>query len=111
MANNIYGALDFTKWNQLTSTYDHITDSSARIKIAREMSPIYYVSSDDPPIFIIHGDADKVVPLQQSETFVSRLKQEGVQNKFIIKKGGVHNPGTMMPEFLDFPDWFDKNLK
>ena len=111
MANNIYGALDFTKWNQLTSTYDHITDSSARIKIAREMSPIYYVSSDDPPIFIIHGDADKVVPLQQSETFVARLKQEGVQNKFIIKKGGVHNPGTMMPEFLDFPDWFDKNLK
>ena len=111
MANNIYGALDFTKWNQLTSTYDHITDSSARIKIAREMSPIYYVSPDDPPIFIIHGDADKVVPLQQSETFVSRLKQEGVQNKFIIKKGGVHNPGTMMPEFLDFPDWFDKNLK
>ena len=111
MANNIYGALDFTKWNQLTSTYDHITDSSTRMKIAREMSPIYYVSSDDPPIFIIHGDADKVVPLQQSETFVSRLKQEGVQNKFIIKKGGVHNPGTMMPEFLDFPDWFDKNLK
>jgi acetyl esterase/lipase len=111
MANNIYGALDFTKWNQLTSTYDHITDSSTRMKIAREMSPIYYVSPDDPPIFIIHGDADKVVPLQQSETFVSRLKQEGVQNKFIIKKGGVHNPGTMMPEFLDFPDWFDKNLK
>ncbi|MBK9464509.1 MAG: prolyl oligopeptidase family serine peptidase [Chitinophagaceae bacterium] len=111
VANSIYGALDFTKWNQLTSTYDHITDSSARMKIAREMSPIYYVSPDDPPIFIIHGDADKVVPLQQSETFVSRLKQEGVQNKFIIKKGGVHNPGTMMPEFLDFPDWFDKNLK
>ncbi len=111
LANSIYGALDFTKWNQFTSTYDHITDSSARIKIAREMSPIYYVSPDDPPIFIIHGDADNVVPLQQSESFVSRLKQEGIQSKFIIKKGGVHNPGTMMPEFLDFPDWFDKNLK
>jgi acetyl esterase/lipase len=111
VANSIYGALDFTKWNQLTSTYDHITDSSARIKIAREMSPIYYVSPDDPPIFIIHGDADNVVPLQQSASFVARLKQEGIQNKFIIKKGGVHNPNTMMPEFLDFADWFDKNLK
>lgn len=111
LANGIYGALDFRKWNELTSTYDHITDSSARIKIAREMSPIYYVSADDPPIFIIHGDADKVVPLQQSASFVARLKQEGVQNKFVIKKDGVHNPSTMMPEFLDFAEWFDKNLK
>lgn len=111
LANSIYGALDFTKWNELTATYDHVTDSSARIKIAREMSPIYYVSPDDPPIFIIHGDADKVVPLQQSESFVALLKKEGIQNKFIIKKGGVHNPATMMPEFLDFPDWFDRYLK
>lgn len=111
IANGIYGALDFTKWNEPAATYDHITDSSARNKIAREMSSIYYVSPDDPPIFIIHGDADRIVPVQQSESFVARLKQEGVPNKFIIKKGGVHNPNTMMPEFLDFADWFDKNLK
>ncbi|MCY7310594.1 MAG: prolyl oligopeptidase family serine peptidase [Chitinophagaceae bacterium] len=111
IANRIYGALDFTKWNELTTTYDHITDTSARNKIAREMSPIYYVSADDPPIFIIHGDADLTVPLQESQTFVARLKEAGVENKFIIKKGGVHNPATMMPEFLDFADWFDKNLK
>ncbi len=111
IVNRLYGALDFTKWNELTATYDHITDSSARNKIAREMSPIYYVSPDDPPIFIIHGDADKTVPLQQSESFVARLKEAGVPNKFIIKKGGIHNPNTMMPEFLDFADWFEKNLK
>jgi acetyl esterase/lipase len=111
LANSIYGALDFTKWNALTATYDHVNDTAARNKIAKEMSPIYYVSADDPPIFIIHGDADKIVPLQQSETFIARLKEAGVQNKFIIKKGGIHNPGTMLPEFLDFADWFEKNLK
>ncbi len=111
LANRIYGALDFTKWNELTTTYDHITDTSARNKIAKEMSPIYFVSADDPPIFIIHGDADLTVPLQQSETFVARLKEAGIENKFIIKKGGVHNPATMLPEFLEFADWFDKNLK
>jgi acetyl esterase/lipase len=111
LANSIYGALDFTKWNELNATYDHITDTATRNKIAKEMSPIYYVSADDPPIFIIHGDADKTVPLQQSETFIARLKEAGVQNKFIIKKGGIHNPSTMMPEFLDFADWFAKNLE
>lgn len=111
MANAIYGALDFTKWNNLTSTYDHITDTSARNKIAREVSPINLISSDDPPVFIIHGDADKTVPLQQSESFVAKLKEASVSNKFIIKKGGIHNPATMMPEFKDFADWFDKYLK
>jgi len=111
LANSIYGALDFTKWNELTATYDHITDTAARNKIAREMSPIYYVSADDPPVFIIHGDADKTVPLQQSETFIAKLKAAGVENRFIIKKGGIHNPATMMPEFLEFADWFDKELK
>lgn len=111
LANSIYGALDFTKWNPLTATYDHITDSSARNKIAKEISPIYYVSADDPPVFIIHGDADNVVPLQQSESFITRLKEVGIENRFIIKKGGIHNPNTMMPEFLEFADWFDRNLK
>lgn len=111
LANRIYGALDFTKWNELTATYDHISDTSARNKIAKEMSPIYYVSADDPPIFIIHGDADKTVPLQQSETFIARLKEAGIENRFIIKKGGVHNPATMLPEFLEFAEWFDKELK
>ena len=111
LTNRIYGALDFTKWNELTATYDHVSDTSARNKIAKEMSPIYYVSPDDPPIFIIHGDADNVVPLQQSQTFIARLKEAGIENKFIIKKGGVHNPATMMPEFLEFADWFEKNLK
>ncbi len=111
LANNIYGAFDFTKWNEINTTYEHIADTAVRNKIAREISPIYYVSSDDPPLFIIHGDADRTVPLQQSETFIARVKAAGIENKFIIKKGGVHNPATMMPEFLEFPDWFEKNLK
>ena len=111
IANRIYGALDFTKWNEINTTYEHITDTATRIKIAKEMSPINYVSSDDPPIFIIHGDADRTVPLQQSESFIAIVKAAGIENKFIIKKGGVHNLATMMPEFLEFPEWFEKNLK
>jgi dipeptidyl aminopeptidase/acylaminoacyl peptidase len=44
-------------------------------------------------IFIIHGDADMTVPLQQSQTFVAKLKEAGCTNNYIIKKGGRHNPG------------------
>lgn len=111
LANGVFGALDFTKWNEFNATYDHIADTAARNKIAKEISPIYYVSSDDPPIFIIHGDADKIVPLQQSETLIGKVKETGIENKFVIKKAGIHNSATLMPEFLEFAAWFEKTLK
>jgi acetyl esterase/lipase len=107
----VYGAFDFKVWNNVTTTYDPVTDTSARNKIGKEISPIYAVSSDDPPIFIIHGDADMTVPLQQSQTFLAKLKEAGVPNNFIIKKGGRHNPDDMKPELNQFVDWFDKYLK
>ena len=107
----VYGAFDFRVWNNTTFTYDPVTDTAARNKIGREISPIYAVSSDDPPISIIHGDADMTVPVQQSQTFIAKLKAAGVTNNFIIKKGGRHNPDDMQPELSQLVDWFDKYLK
>ena len=107
----VYGAFDFRVLNNTTAIYEPVSDTSARNKIGKEISPIYAVSSDDPPIFIIHGDADMVVPLQQSQTFIAKLKEAGVTNNYIIKKGGRHNPDDMKPELDQFVDWFDKYLK
>jgi len=107
----VYGAFDFRFWNNSTLTYDPVTDTAARNKIGKEISPIYAVSSDDPPIFIVHGDADMTVPVQQSQTFIAKLKEAGVTNNFVIKKGGRHNPDDMQPELNQFVDWFDKYLK
>ena len=109
--SGVYGAFDFRIWNNTNKTYDHITDTSARNKIGKEISPIYFITPDDPPVFIIHGDADIVVPLQQSTSFIAKLKEAGVPNNFIIKKGAGHNPNDMIPEVNQFLDWFDKYLK
>ena len=107
----VYGAFDFRVWNNTTTTYDAVTDTSTRNKIGKEISPIYSVSPDDPPIFIIHGDGDMTVPLQQSQSFVAKLKEAGVTNNYIIKKGGRHNADDMKPELNQLVDWFDKYLK
>jgi acetyl esterase/lipase len=109
--NRVYGAFDFAVYNASTSTYDRVADTAARNEIGREISPVNSISSDDPPIFIIHGDADPTVPLQQSQVFVARLKEAGVVNHYIIKKGGRHTEDDMLPEALQFVDWFDKHLK
>ncbi|HEV8505752.1 MAG TPA: alpha/beta hydrolase [Chitinophagaceae bacterium] len=108
---HVYGAFDFRKFTDSTTTYDFVSDNAARDKIGKEISPIYFVSSDDPPVFIIHGDADPTVPLQQSESIIAKFKEAGVPNNFIIKKGGKHKFDDMMPEVKQFADWFDKYLK
>jgi acetyl esterase/lipase len=110
-ASGVYGAFDFRNWNSKTRTLDFVTNDSIRNKTGKEIAPIYSVTKDDPPVFIIHGDADKTVPIQQSITFIDKLNEAGVVNKFIIKKGGNHNPMDMMPEMNEFVDWFDKYLK
>lgn len=109
--SRIFGAADFKTWNSKTYTYDVVSDTLERNKIAREISPLYAVTSDDPPVFIVHGDADSSVPIVQSESIIAKLKEAGVPCRLVVKKGGKHDATDMNPEFQEFPDWFDKYLK
>jgi len=54
-------------------------------------SPVTYVSADDPPFLIIHGDQDMVVSLKQSETLYQRLISFGVPVEVLIIKHANHN--------------------
>ena len=85
-----------------------------RMKLGREISPIYHVTSRLPPTLIIHGDADDVVPLQQSEAFVERARTANARNvELIIRPGKGHGWGDFWKSTEDvnaFADWFDKYL-
>jgi acetyl esterase/lipase len=105
-----YGAIDFRVWNEKYRIYEEVADTAARSKIGKEVSPIYHVSADDPAVFIIHGDADATVPLQQSQSLITKLNEAGIKNKLLIKKGGRHTPDDMMPEYNEFVNWFDEHL-
>jgi acetyl esterase/lipase len=58
--------------------------------VAKEASPITYVSAASCPFFIVHGDRDPVVPLQQSIELNEALKKAGVDSSLTIVKGGGH---------------------
>jgi len=98
-------------YDRRASTLNIISDSVQKYKIMKEISPIYAISPHDPPVFIIHGDADRTVPLQQSEAFIAKLNETGLTNKLIIKKNVGHGFEDMLPELYLFSDWFDKYLK
>lgn len=82
--------------------------------LGRQISPIYFVTASLPPVLIIHGDADVVVPLQQSESFAARAKEVGAPPvKVIVRKGKGHGWGDFWKSQEDinaFADWFDQYL-
>ena len=53
-------------------------------------NPITYVSKDNPPFLIIHGDQDKLVPFHQSVLLKDALEKAGVPVTFYRVKGGGH---------------------
>ena len=111
VATGLAAAFDFKRWNDTTRTYVSITDTNARLEIAKQNSPIYAVTADDPPVLIIHGDADRLVPKQQSESIIKKFEEVKVPNKLIIKQGGSHGWRNSEVEEQFFVEWFDKYLK
>jgi acetyl esterase/lipase len=68
-------------------------------------SPVSYVSPDDPPILIIHGDKDTLVPYRQSELFAERLRIAGNACALIKVRNAEHGlipspiTATVYPSF------------
>jgi acetyl esterase/lipase len=75
-----------------------------------KISPAKQVTSHCPPFLIYHGDADPLVPLQQSQVFVEALKNCGVSAELIVKPGGGHPWPTIHEEVAKMADWFDAKL-
>ncbi|HKS37989.1 MAG TPA: alpha/beta hydrolase [Verrucomicrobiae bacterium] len=85
--------------------------SDGRKELGREISPIYFVTSNTPPTLIIHGDADKLVPIQQAEAFVKRAKESGATARLIVKEGKAHGWPDMGADFPALIGWFDEHLR
>lgn len=62
--------------------------------IARRVSPINMVRKDLPPILIIHGDHDELVPYDQAVRLHKALDTAGVPSQLYTVKGGGHDGFT-----------------
>ncbi len=103
-------------------------DGSVEQQQMIEASPITYVTPDDPPFLLIHGDADPVVPFEWSERMLAALNEVSVPAKLIRVAGGGHGPrfestdivdGRRVRKLPDNPpdyigamiDWLDTHLR
>ncbi len=58
-------------------------------------SPVFYVAAGDPPMLMVHGDADQLVPIAQSQVFAAALTKAGVPNQLIVVHNGGHGLGAL----------------
>jgi acetyl esterase/lipase len=58
----------------------------------RGASPLNYVHRDEPPILVIRGTSDKLVPYQQAQELTAAMDKVGAPYHFHTVVGGGHNP-------------------
>ncbi len=96
-----FGPTNFLTMNDFPGKMDHLAKDSPESKLlgrqitevpelVREASPITHVTKDDPPILIIHGTKDPLVPYQQSVTFAEALRKAGVTVTLQKIENGEH---------------------
>lgn len=79
--------------------------------VGRELSPLHHLTSNLPPTLIYHGDADTLIPLDQSQRFQASASELGRPVELVVHRGGKHGWPTMVWDIRHFGDWFDQHLK
>jgi len=74
-------------------------------------SPVTHFTEKMPPVLIIHGDADELVPVQQAHAAAERLKALGVEHRIEIRPDKPHGWPGMEGEYALCAEWFDKHLR
>lgn len=86
-----------------------VDDLLAASDVIRAADPRSYISPDRPlpPIFIAHGDRDRLVPFQQSVLMYEALRAAGQPVELVRVRGAGHGgPGFWTSELMDLVDEF-----
>jgi acetyl esterase/lipase len=118
---SFFGPTDFTQpvWSKevreqhlvpfLGGTADEKAD------VYRRASPLTYAGKNAPPSLFVHGTVDAIVPIQQSEALVEKLRQAGVSARLVAMEGEGHGWGWSRQHRLvsiaEMMKFFNETLK
>lgn len=98
-----YAPVDLVRMTERPSVADHgAPDSNESLVLggvpaenpglAAAANPLTYLSKDQPtpPVLILHGSQDHIVPFHQSVLLYEKLRELGKEVEFIKVKGGFH---------------------
>lgn len=117
---DIAGPSDLTALPEQSQLLEQVFGTSnPESEVLKRASPVTYISKDDPPFLILHGDTDDVIPLSQSQILYDRLVSAGVPATLVVVKncGHVFMPegGPITPTRAELSkmvaDFFDRYLR
>ena len=80
----------------------------------REGAAVTYLDEDDPPLLILHGTNDPLVPVEQSELLHAAEEEKGIESTLHIIEGAKHS-SHLQPTQEDLRErvigFFEKHLK
>jgi acetyl esterase/lipase len=93
-------------------------DSPVSSALYAAASPVTHVNAKSPPVLLIHGDADKLVPFAQSTALREALESAGVPVRLVVVPGGEHGadfgartPRADWPNYhADMVEWLNRHL-
>ena len=103
---DMFGPIDFEKMPQFTSPTSPEAKmwgraTSEALDLAREACPITYLTKDTPPVLILHGDADTVIHISQSQLFHDAMKNARASGDFITLPGVGHSHAVVWTKELE----------
>ena len=86
---------------------------SEKLELVTLLSTITHISPDDPPVFVVHGTADEVVPIWQAQHLISALEPTELEYETLLIDGAGHTPRlTLQGDGLRRTEaFFAKHLK
>ena len=87
-------------------------DMVEKKSLAETANPINYITKDNAPFLILHGEKDVLVPVNQSEMLNEALKKGGVESELIVVPGAGHDGRIITTATAKkMSDFFAKHLK
>jgi pimeloyl-ACP methyl ester carboxylesterase len=84
--------------------------STALAPVAGGGNPAGMIEIAHLPQLVIHGDEDKIVPVERSHAMVEAAKKLNVEIKYLEIPGGDHDSGALRT-FKEVFDWFDSHRR
>jgi len=100
---------DLSRWeNRRAFPATRLTEAEAA-----QYSPIRFVSPRAAPSLIVHGDADRVVPMVEGETMYAALSKAGVPALFVRIEGAGHqfDGADFARANAEMVRWFAQHLR
>lgn len=120
VSDRVSAVVAFSGPSDLTSLFQQSPEAGARASrflggppsalpaAYKAASPVDQVRPGDPPMFLVHGSADPLVPVAQSQEMSNALAAAGVPHRLVVLPGGTHNINfpfryaDLIPQILAF---------